>query len=232
MRKKRLILTVLFTLVLGLLVFIIPRKISIATINCKSQFSQCSGSIQNDLAAFSGESLITTKRRLKTYLADNVRIDSYNYHFVPPNSYDVTLVEKTASFSIQNTDYNSITLISNDGEVLAIVEESALPTLTINGKVWNIGDYIDADIGRAITLAEKLNSLYPEATFAIIDDSLVVNTIESFVVYFPLTGDQDVLLGSLTLILSRLKQDEEEFRIEGDRRVQEIDLRFKNPVLR
>lgn len=232
MTRKRLILTIVGVLVLGGLGYGIPRKIVITTINCKSQFSQCSGSIQNDLAGFSGKSLITTKRRLKTYLADNVRIDSYTYHFVPLDTYDVTLVEKTASFSIRNTDYNSIALISSEGEVITIVEESALPTLTINGRVWDIGETIDADIWSAISLAEKLNSLYPDATYAIVDDALAVSTIESYVVYFPLTGDRDVLLGSLTLILSRLKQDEEEFRIEGDRRVQEIDLRFKNPVLR
>ena len=232
MSKKKSIFAIGIGALLVGFFFIIPRKIDIASIECTNQFATCSESIQTDLNVLSGDDLHTVRQRIITYLSKNVKIESYTFHYRFPDTYVVTIIEKTATFSIRNTDYNSIALLSSEGEVLSLVEESALPSLTVNDHVWNIGDRADRDIWSATSLAESLYKLYPNAEYTIRDNSLVVNNLDTYVVYFPLTGERDVLLGSLTLILSRLKLDEEEFRIEGDRKVQEIDLRFKNPVLR
>ncbi len=59
--------------------------------------------------------------------------------------------------------------------------------------------------------------------------SLVVDIPHERAVLFTLEGDKDALLGGLKLIMSRLNKIAQDSKIEG---VTEIDLRFKNPVVR
>jgi hypothetical protein len=68
--------------------------------------------------------------------------------------------------------------------------------------------------------------MYQVRDFTVQDDSLLVELPGQIRVIFPLDGDSQILLGSLRLIYSKIQN-------EGNpEKYSQIDLRFKNPVLR
>ncbi|MBX4205966.1 hypothetical protein KW795_02105 [Candidatus Microgenomates bacterium] len=95
---------------------------------------------------------------------------------------------------------------------------------------------IDPNLNVILKKGEKLSSEFQFATLLLQKMYFVYNTNHANVsaysisfdlnekkVVFPLNGDIDVLLGSLTVILSRLNS-ENNYSI--------IDLRYKNPILK
>jgi hypothetical protein len=66
----------------------------------------------------------------------------------------------------------------------------------------------------------------------IVNESLQTFLPDGKKVIFPLNRDASVLFGSLKLVIDVLNSDTKEPKIENDLLVKEIDLRFKNPVLR
>jgi hypothetical protein len=58
----------------------------------------------------------------------------------------------------------------------------------------------------------------------------VIRLQDGYKVILPVSGDKEILVGSLILVIDSLKDSD--FRSENDINVQIIDLRFKNPVLK
>jgi hypothetical protein len=68
--------------------------------------------------------------------------------------------------------------------------------------------------------------MYQVGQSSIQDGSLLVELPGQIRVIFPLEGDSEILLGSLRLIYSKVREDG---NLAG---YSQIDLRFTNPVLR
>jgi hypothetical protein len=88
------------------------------------------------------------------------------------------------------------------------------------------GTKVDDKLLLAAQLVSDLYNLYAVKTGEIQNDYLQVDQVMGKSVVFPLTGDRDLLIGSIRFILSRLKVE------SFDPRINLIDLRFKNPVLK
>jgi hypothetical protein len=80
-------------------------------------------------------------------------------------------------------------------------------------------------------LLYRLESYYQLTQRLIADDSLIIELDDSIRVIFPLEGDGQLLLGALRLVNSQLNSGAKDSTIMKSM-VKEIDLRFKNPVLR
>ena len=66
--------------------------------------------------------------------------------------------------------------------------------------------------------------MYQVGCGVISNDTLVVDMKDGFKVIFPLEGDEQVLLGSLRLIYSKIQTS-------NLNNYKQVDLRFANPVL-
>jgi len=126
---------------------------------------------------------------------------------------------KKPSFMLKN-DTNQVVTIDQNGRVLGTSSDTALPSVSVLGNLKKVGEIVDQKHLFALNLMQGVNQMYQIDNGKIEDDSLVVELPPSIKVIFPLSGDSQILLGSLRLVYSKVGE------------YHEIDLRFKNPVLR
>ena len=168
-----------------------------------------------------------TKKIIKQKLEKDVLINSYLIQYQIPNKLKIDINLKKPRYAIFNG--NKYFLIDKDGLIINESNETNLPTLKKDGDNLVVGEKINGKDKFALSIISGLTYLYSINSGNIINNELKVISNEGIMIRFPLEGDKDVLLGSLRLIFSRLNDGTKGIRIEDTK---EIDLRFKNPVLR
>lgn len=213
---------------------VIKKLIKIDKIECQSQYGQCSEQLVNNLQYITNSDLYVAKGKINQVLEHNKQVSSYLIQYKIPSTLKVELVLKKPKFAIKNSNGNYF-LIDKDGFVVETTQESNLPTLLNNNITYKVGDSIsDKDIF-ALKIIEKISLLYSVQTGIVEKNSLQIKLNEGVLLYFPLEGDVDVLVGSLRLIFSRLNEGTQGIKMEDTitiSDVKEIDLRFTNPVIR
>lgn len=199
---------------------VVKRLIKIDKIECKSQFGLCANSYQLGDYNF-------VKTQIENDLNNDVQVDSYLIQYKIPSTIKIDLVSKRTKFVIKNLS-NQYYYVDKDGLVLDILDTSELSFL-INNSNYSIGQKISERDNFALNLIEKLSIINTIYSSEIVNQFLETKIENGILVKFPLEGDMDVLIGSLRLIFSRLNENENGIRMED---VREIDLRFKNPIIR
>jgi len=191
--------------------FLSPLVINVKT-ECRTQYGSCPFELE------SGK-LYQTKQKIAKSLKNNFLVIDYSTQFKFPNILLVNVLIKKPFFVLKN-DANQSVAVGADGIVLSTVNNSILPTVIVLGNLKKVGEIVDTNHLFALKLIQGVYEMYQINTGKIIDNSLVVELPEGIEVIFPIDGDIQVLLGSLRLVYSKK---------DG---FHEIDLRFKNPVLR
>lgn len=211
--------------------FLIPRFIKIEKISCESQFGECSEKIADDLNQFSDNTFHESKKQTETYLKNNFLVSDYSVQYKAFNLMKVNIVLKKARFCLKNKDYDVYAFIDKNGNVLELKNICNLPTIYAQGKIPNVGENVGKDLLSALNLINQIFISYNIKEGNVLSDYLEISFPYGYKVIFPLDKDMEVLLGSLKLIINRLNTTESESRIIEDR-INVIDLRYDNPVLR
>ena len=228
--KKILILVV----AVGILVFpfyLPPRLVTIKKVTCASQFGPCNSQIISQLDSLSMGKLVKVRNEIKKTLTQNVLVKEYYVQFRFPNELKVDLLEAKPKYALKDKN-NNILLIDERGIAITQSAYSSLPTIETDGELPEVGEEVDEKLLFAAEIIYDMFSLYGIDKGAITEDSLELEGANGITIRFPLEGDRQVLVGSLVLIISRLNTPDEITRIEEIAEVKEIDLRYKNPVLR
>jgi len=205
-----------------------PKFIQINEVVCRSQFGPCN--LEDKLSGLAGKSLDETKREVKSVLLQEDSISDFSMQFKIPGTLEVAVIEKKPKFALKDAATDNLALVDKEGKVLKIVEDSSLPRVIMAGKLPNVGEKVKEEYFFALNILYNVSASYQVSEGRIENNSLVVNVPQGYKVIFPLEGDQDVLLGALRLLIERLNDRTKDSRIsEG---ITEIDLRFKNPVLK
>lgn len=223
-KNKFNIFKILSIILIIIFIFLIPttiqKLIKINKIECNSQFGPCDQQFQVGDYKFA-------KTQAEKQLNQDPQINDYLIQYQIPNKLRIDIILKKPRYAISNgTKYF---LIDKEGLVIGESNESNLPTLIKSGINLNINEKIEKKDKFALDIINGLKYLYSINSGTIINDELKAISNEGLTIRFPLDGDKDVLLGSLRLIFSRLNDTTSGIRIEDTK---EIDLRFKNPVLR
>lgn len=215
------IFVVLFALIFG------PRLIKINSIDCQSQFGPCSKVIDSQLTKIEGQSYLSAYKNITNFFKENILVSDYSIKFNLPSKLIVHIVERKPIVSlVKRSDEQKFYFIDSDGIILFTQENSQLPKVILPEDTnLEIGKKVDPGLlfaskilqGCFITFGSRLAIVTPELIEVDLPDSIRVR--------FPLTGDTNLLLGSLNSILSRLNMS------ETDSKIKLIDLRFKNPVI-
>lgn len=222
---KKLLLVLFLAAFLGVLFILPSRLIKIAKIECESQYGDCPKETVANLEKESGKNLHDAKIGVSRSLKDNLLISDYNTQLQLPNTLKVDLVIKKASFALKQKDTDNFTLIDKDGTVVLIVNSSQLPTVEIPSGLKNVGEKVeDVDLF-SLKLIKGVSAMYQVNLGRVVNDTLVVELPQHLNVIFPLEGDTEVLLGALRAVVTKIDQD-------TSRSFHELDLRFRNPVLR
>lgn len=206
---------------------VIKRLIKIDKIECNTQFGRCSDQIISNFQLSIPNQLSFSKYQIQKKLQEDLQVSSYLIQYKIPSTIKIDLNLKKPKYSIKDLS-GKYYLVDREGTVLEISDNSELLNLT-NNSSYQVGQKISDKDKFALYLLEKIkivNSLYSSE---IKNDYLEVGIENGILVKFPLDGDIDVLVGSLRLIFSRLNEGNQGIRMED---ISEIDLRFKNPILR
>jgi len=221
------LLSIIIVLVFILLTPVfVQRLIKIKKIECVSQYGECP-QIKEILKHVPGN-YKDTKKQIELILKQDIKVNNYLIQYKIPNTLKIEVNLKKSKYAIRNKDAKYF-LVDRDKLILEISDESNLPVLISNNFNKNIGEVVDDTDIFALKIIEKVAWLYSVKIGNFENNELKITLKEGVIVHFPLEGDIDTLVGRLRLIFSRLNDEGEGIRMED---VKEIDLRFKNAVLR
>jgi hypothetical protein len=187
--------------------------------------------MQKNLQALQGQNLEEVKIRIKTLIFNNPVITSYSTRFILPNSLMVNVLEKKPVYAIRPIADNIYFDIDKEGVAVKIQKENNLPLVTTSLKLPNVGEKIDNKMLFGLEIVNSIYYSYQVVDAAVENDSLTVLLPGGITVIFPLEGNRDALLGAFKLIFERLKADNSGANNDLGK-ITNIDLRFKNPVLK
>jgi len=214
----------LLIVVFIVLLFLIPLFIKVK-IECKSQFGECPAEVNSKLQALNSKSLFSADRAIRKNLKENFLISDFSIQFKLPNIVFVNVIAKKPYFALKDSSSGKFELIDQKGIVLTTADYSGLPTVVNTEPVRKIGESVSAKDLFALKLISGVYEMYQVGYGMITNDALVVDIPPGVRVIFPLEGDSEILLGSLRLIYARVTAS-----YLGV--YSQIDMRYKNPVLR
>lgn len=204
-----------------------PFVIKIAKIECSSQYGPCSDDIEVNTQKVIGKSLFSAKSNIKKELKNNFEIERLGTQFNIPSTLKVFVVIKKPSFALKNEAVEKVILVDWEGNAVATASDSSLPTVITTDDLVKPGEKVDENKLTALKLIAGIYQMYQVTSGITEGESLKVELPSGLGVIFPLQTETDVdlLLGSLRLIESKIESD-------SPGKFREVDMRYKNPVLR
>lgn len=218
--KRFLKILILVLVFVGAIWIIFFKFLKVSKINCESQYGICDSNLELIISALQNkkENIFEARNDLEKILKYNKNVLDYSIRFNPLFGLKAFVIEKKAVAAFVTG--NIFTLVDSDGEILGKTNSTALP------KIDSSINLSSDEISYLAKLMSGLYNFFGVTTGKVTADGLTVTNLKGKTVIFPLTGNIDVLLGSLTLIFSRLPS------VSQASTILTIDLRFKNPVLR
>ena len=206
------------------IVIVLPKLVRTGDIICISQFGPCNDSISNKLEKVRGLPIGSARKQISEVLTQEVLVKDFSIQLKFPRSYEINLLERKPIFTLKVVDSNVLALVDDEGYIVSIEEISNLPAVQVAGAIGDVGEKVSSEQFFALQLIDNLFTLYQVREGFIDGDKFSVNLNKSTKVIFPLTGDRDVLISTLSLVFRRFEAE--------DTKPAEIDLRYKNPVIR
>lgn len=229
MKYLKIGITLLFIIAIALFVLLVPRMLVIKNIICINQYGFCQETLNLKLENVKGKSLKEVKQEVSAIMKQDLFIKEYVLRYEIPDKVVINAIAKKAKFVLKNIDKDKLALVDQDGLVLGLGENSTLPRVFISIDYAAVGEKVSKRELFALNLVSDLYYFYQVKEGNMFEDRLEIYLSDGVKVIFPLEGDRNVMLGGLKVILSRLNLDGKDSRIK---KVSEIDLRFKNPVLK
>jgi hypothetical protein len=209
------------------LVIILSQFFISAQVSCSSQYGACPENVLSEISPLNGKKLFFVRNGLKKVFSSSYLISAYSLQFRLPNTIQVDVLVKKPLFALKSDSSESYALIDKDGTVLSVEGSSELPTLGVSEDLPKVGQKVSDKDLFALDLIDGLYKMYQIRSGMIQEDTLLVDLPGPVRVIFPLVGaDRNILLGSLSLIYSNIQSGENKTLYT------EIDMRYKNPVLR
>ncbi|MEK7497673.1 MAG: hypothetical protein AAB656_02025 [Patescibacteria group bacterium] len=226
--KKNVFLLIFCLFLLILAVVLVPRVVKIKRIVCESQFGPCSEIITKKFQEFENKSLVKSRSDIANFLKKDIKVSRFSTRFELPDKIKVYVIEEKSFTALGRQGQEKYALINKNGEITSLESKTLLPTINLNNDSnfeFKIRDKVPGNIVFAASIAYEVFRQYQIRLVILNKDSIEV-VIKGTKVYFPTEGDIDELLGAMNLILSRLNNGDISFRMR------EVDLRYKNPVVR
>lgn len=221
--KKILIPAIVLSSV-GLLVFIY-KNLKLSDVSCQSQYGPCSEEVQSIMSSNKDKNIFVAYSSIRSELSKHPHVANFSLKFDTLNKLQSSIHQRKAEVAIKaegDTDYY---FYSSDGFQISKQNETLLPVVVIKD---NSIATREQELS-VIRMAYVLNQTYNVKQMEVAEGGLKFKTERSPQIIFPLTGDEDVLLGGMTFVLSQLNTQLEDFRMES---IESIDFRFRNPVIR
>lgn len=224
-----------FFLILGLfflLFFLPPRLIKVSKIECSTQYGTCPGEMQSMINNLQFTNLHEAKKKIGKIMKNYYYISDFSTQFKLPGTLKVEILVRKPVYALNQKDTENFDLVDRDGNILAVSDNSTLPTVITVNSLGSVGEMVTPKELFALKLIAGVFSMYQVGRGQMSDSDLAVALPMGLKVIFPLGEglDHDVILGSLRAIVGKIEVAQLDILEPGN--YKEIDLRFRNPVLR
>lgn len=199
---------------------VLPRIIKVRVVECYNQYGLCSNDFLAKVNPVLNESFDTAKKKTVEEFKNTKLVEKYSFRFKLPATLRVDVILKKSKYALINKNTNEAAILDDKGVVLEKAQTTNLPCVVTADNLPNIGEMTGDNKHFALELLYGVYYLYRVKSGEIVNDSLEVVIPNEGKIIFPIQGERDILLGSMKLILSR------------SGKFKEIDLRYKNPVIR
>lgn len=221
-KELKIIIGVLILALFILPTSLLPRIIKVKKVECISQFGPCSAPLSGKIGRFSGASFLEAKRVIADVLDKEVLVKDYSLQFKLPNTIVVNVLERKAKFGLKSNTQNLVAEVDDEAYIVSIEKISNLPQVLLSESLGSVGAKVSDKQFFALKILSDLFSLY-QVKEGVIANETFIATVDGIKVVFPLVGDREVLLSSLSLVIKKYEAEGEAVKV--------IDLRFKNPVI-
>lgn len=215
--------------VLLILVFFIflSRFFITVRIDCKSQLGSCPGDIIEKLIPLDGKKMHYAQQEIKKVMEESLMVSDFSVRFNLPNVLKIDVITKKPVFVLKDISSGESVLLDREGIVLSKSYDSELPVVFTNETLPETGSKIDSENFFALELIFGLSKMYQIKKATIMGNYLLTDLPGKVRVLLPLKeADKKLLLGSLRLVYANIWDS------DGKALYSEIDLRYKDPVLR
>lgn len=197
--------------------FFITQFLVKVKIECQSQFGECPETLSEKIKGIKSKNLFQSKSEVSKILKDDLLVLDSAMQYKLPGTLLINIIVKKPSFAIKDNSTGKIFTVDAQGNILSEVVSTSLPMIIQNDNVPNLF---------ALNLILGVYQMYQVGYGTITNDALVVDMPTGVRVIFPLRSeDAEILLGGLRLIYAKVTTD-----YPGV--YSQIDMRYKNPVLR
>jgi hypothetical protein len=213
-------------ILIGVVAVVIAPFFIRVKVECKSQYGACPSELNLKLQTLNNKYLFQARGDVLRILKSNSLISDFSLQFKLPNVLMANVLVKKIRYSIFSKNTNEYFMLDAEGDILSKSTSSSFPTIYKNEVSVKVGEKVSNSDLFALRIVEGVNNMYQINSGVIDNDLLVVDMNSGIRVIFPVEErDLDVLLGSLRLIYSKISTD-----YPG--KYSQIDMRYKNPVLR
>jgi len=217
-------------IILVLLAILGSRAFMIRDFECYTQLGVCEEEIDKKLSEKLPLRYSDALRHSEEVFRNNTQIFEYSSRLKLPSTLRLDIIVREPIFSLRSESVDSVSLIDQFGKVVKIEKSTNLPSMYIEGRLPNVGEEVDEDLLKQIMIARNLhNSLNIERISSEGSDMYVVAK-DTPLLILPTPLDSELMLGSVNLILSRLKHVLQESKIDISE-VSRIDFRYKDPII-
>jgi len=208
---------VALVVILTLSPFFITQFLIKVKIECQSQFGECPETLLSKINNIKPKNLQQTKSEVSKILKKDLLVLDSAMQYKLPATLLVNIIVKKPAFAIKDNSTGKIFTVDSEGKILSEVASTSLPLIIQNDQIPNLF---------ALKLILGVYQMYQVGYGTITNDALVVDMPTGLRVIFPLRSeDSEILLGGLRLIYAKVTTD-----YPGV--YSQIDMRYKNPVLR
>lgn len=224
MRKLFLGIGVLLVAVFIFSVFFL--KVRSVTCELTSE-SPCPPAIFTSVMKFEGKPLAASVRQISSFLQNSSLVQSFSVKVSPLGDVSLFVAVRLPDIALKSDNNSSYNLYTKEGVFVQTVESTNLPTIVVKDQISS------EEVQFVSVLGYSLMKNLPISLMSVSNETLQVTLLDQKMLFYPLSGDIDVLLGSTILTFSQLNQTFGVLIIKGEPvTVTQIDFRFKNPVLR
>lgn len=232
MNKKLLCNVLLVLLVLILLsISLFADRVKPHNVTCECIDYECDKEIENLCLNFLDTRVINLKKEINKQLSQKQWIDSFRIESQKLD-YKIVITYSKAKVTVRDVDKQPVCHSDCQGNCIPVNYSEDLPLLDTTDEF--VGEYFSVSkYKNMIELLCKINEISQFKNSFIQNDGFYVILRNGYKLIFPVEiDDPDYYSGSLDLILSRLNNFNEDFKMNEVDKVGEIDMRYKHPYLR
>lgn len=163
--------------------------------------------------------------------SSNVFAD-YRVNYKIPATLEVYVIVNKSFYALKDRKSGNVYLIDLNGRILEKASKTNLPQLEIEDLTAKSGEVVSDNILDLLKINSLISRLYRISSSVIKEGYAEFKVENGPTILAPSGKDPEVVAGALLLLISRLKGDDQNLKIDKPYGDIVIDLRFKNPVLR